>query len=192
MIKKILHKPQKDPEKIKASLILIGSVFVSLILIKMLQTHFEVIEDLMQRHIILTPVASIGMYALLSVTPIPTDPLTLMVGALYGPIWGILIGWMGNNTAALVEYYIGAEIRVATDFEERKAKMPKWLSRFPADSYVFLILGRLIPQFGGKIVSLTGGMYKVPVFKYLWTAAVANLMGSVIYALGGAKLFTLL
>jgi len=59
------------------------------------------------------------------------------------------------------------------------------------ESPSFLIVGRFIPSFGGKIVGLVAGMLRVPLLRYVWTAATANLIGAVFYAMGGYKLMKL-
>lgn len=96
---------------------------------------------------------------ILSATPIPTDPIVILNGAFFGLWVGILVSWMGNNLASIIEYYIGRGLGEIANFEKIKSKLPLGLSKFPADSVWFLLCGRFIPQFGGKIVSLTGGFY---------------------------------
>ena len=56
------------------------------------------------------PVVAVSLYAVFAPTPIATDPITLTSGALFGPFVGTLIGWAGNNLAALVEYAIGSKV----------------------------------------------------------------------------------
>jgi uncharacterized membrane protein YdjX (TVP38/TMEM64 family) len=95
---------------------------------------------------------------------------------------------MGNNLAAVIEYFIGMGLGKIADFEKQRSKLPFGLGKFPADSVWFLICARFVPSFGGKIVSITGGVYKVPFGKYLWTAMVSNIFGSIVLALGGYSL----
>lgn len=146
---------------------------------------FKVVERLIPTAGILGPLTSVLLMGLLSATPIPTDPIVILNGAIFGPIVGITVSWLGNTLAAIIEYFIGKGIGSIADFDKKKKNLPFGLSKFPVDSAWFLICGRFVPQFGGKIVSLTGGMYHVPFWKYLWTAAVSNLFGSVVLALGG-------
>jgi uncharacterized membrane protein YdjX (TVP38/TMEM64 family) len=131
------------------------------------------------------PIISIVIMGILSATPIPTDPIVVLNGAIFGPFWGFLISWLGNNLAAFVEYAIGLGIRQATDFDHQRRYLPLGLHKFSPNSYTFLLLGRFIPQFGGKLVSFAAGIYQVNFFKYLWTTLVANLFGSLLFALGG-------
>jgi uncharacterized membrane protein YdjX (TVP38/TMEM64 family) len=134
---------------------------------------------------ILGPLLSIVLYGVLAATPIPTDPITLVNGALFGPVLGSLISWCGNNLAAFIEYFLGRGIRNLTNFEKIRKKLPLGIGKLPVDSVGFLLFGRFVPQVGGKIVSLMGGIYKVPLKRYMWTAALSNLIGSILFALGG-------
>lgn len=136
----------------------------------------------------LGPFISILLMGILSATPIPTDPIVILNGAIFGPWVGILVSWMGNNLASIIEYYLGKGLGHIIDFEKMKKKLPLGLSRFPANSVWFLFFGRFVPQFGGKIVSLAGGFYRVPLFRFIWTAFLSNLFGSILLAYGGYSL----
>lgn len=158
---------------------------ISIVSIYFIAKNIDVISNFIYSIGILGPVVSILLYGLFSITPIPTDPLTIINGALFGPILGVLVSWWGNNLAAFLEYYLGKGIRDLTNFEKMKKRLPLGLGKLPVDSVGFLLFGRFIPQFGGKMVSLMGGMYGVPLKRYMWTAALSNLMGSILFSLGG-------
>lgn len=156
-----------------------------------LTRHYEVVEIWIRSAGWWGPLVAIGLYALLSLTPIPSDPLTLINGVIFGWGPGLMISWMGNNAAALVEYLIFRDVQSLTQFSAEKKSLPKWLKRWPVQSPLFLIGGRFVPGFGGKIVSVMAGMYKVPWWRFLWTTAVANLIGSIGWAAGGWGLIKL-
>lgn len=136
------------------------------------------------------PLVAICLYCLLSFTPIPSDPLTLISGTLYGWNAAVIISFIGNTAAALVEYVVFRDMRTVIHFNV--ALLPRSLQKWPVTSPWFLIGVRLVPGFGGKVVSMMAGMYKVPWWRFLWTAAIANLIGAILWALGGwglVKLF---
>jgi uncharacterized membrane protein YdjX (TVP38/TMEM64 family) len=172
-------------------LIMLFTVLGSLYIIFYIARKAVDIERLVKMFGIAAPFASIALYGIFSVTPIPTDPLTVINGALFGPVVGVLVSWMGNNLAATLEYFIGKGIGSATNFEEQRKKLPFGIGKYPVDSAWYLFLGRFFPQFGGKVVSITGGMYKVPFWKYIWTAALSNFIGAIMFAVGGYGLFRL-
>jgi uncharacterized membrane protein YdjX (TVP38/TMEM64 family) len=98
---------------------------------------------------------------------------------------------MGNNAAAMVEFFISRDIKRATHFDVQKKKLPLWLKKMPVTSLWFLLGVRFIPGFGGKVVSVMAGVWGVRWWRFLWTTAVANIVGSLLYALGGWSLVKL-
>jgi len=137
------------------------------------------------------PFFAISLYGLLSLTPIPSDPLTVLCVAIYGWQRGFLISWFGNTLAAFVEYYIFKKIRQISQDRVNETIIPVWLKKWPVDSPIFLIGGRMIPGFGSKAVSVAAGIYKVSWWKFLYTTAAANLVGSALWVLSSLGLIKL-
>lgn len=164
------------------------SLLISAVLIAYFARHFSDTENLIRRFGILAPLVTVVIYGLLSLTPISTDPLTLITGVLFGPVIGVLVSWMGNNLASMLEFFVGDTISSVTNFEQIKGKLPLGLGKLPADSPWFLIFGRFIPGYGGKIVSLIAGVYHVSLWRYIWTTFSTNLVGSLVVTLGGYSL----
>ncbi len=177
---------------ISAWALLIIAIFVSVIAVIYVAKNGDDVQSFITKIGILGPAFSILLYAVLGASPIPSDPLSFINGAVFGPLWGTLISWAGNMVAAWMEYLIGAKISQVTEFEQKRQRLPWGLGKFPADSAWFLFLGRFIPEYGGKIVSIIGGLYRVPLWRYTWTAAISTLLGSALFALGGYGLVKLL
>jgi uncharacterized membrane protein YdjX (TVP38/TMEM64 family) len=137
-------------------------------------------------------VFSVLIYGVLGATLVPSEPITVLVGAVFGPWIATLVATIGNLLAALVEYYIGRGLRDASSFAARRERLPFGLGKLPVSSPAFLILGRMVPGAGPKLVSVLGGLYHVPLARYLWTAAIPTAIGAAIFAFGGAGLFELL
>jgi uncharacterized membrane protein YdjX (TVP38/TMEM64 family) len=161
------------------------SLIVTIFLVIFISRNLQNVEIIIKQVGIFGPIFVVILYGLLSVTPIATDSLTLICGAIYGPFGGAMIGWMGNNLAALIEYLVGRQVGSLTEFHKQKQKLPWGLSKFPTSSIWFLTLGRLIPGYGGKLVSFAGGLDDVPIGKYIWTTVIMNLIGSIILAFAG-------
>lgn len=173
---------------IRNILIAVATFAIPIILIIIFRREFKTVERFIPTLGIFAPVFSILIMGLLSATPIPTDPIVILNGALFGPFVGVLVSWLGNDLASVIEYFLGRSLGEVTNFEKTKKNLPFGLGRFPADSVWFLLCGRLVPQFGGKVVSLMGGFYRVPLKRYIWTAFLSNLLGSVILSVGGFSL----
>lgn len=177
--------------KLEQGLSLLGLV-VGLWLLYVVARNIQSVELVLIKAGLAGPAVAILLYGIFAPTPVSTDALTLICGALYGPFYGTLVAWMGNNLAALVEYYLGTRICQNMEFEKKKAKLPFGLGKLPINSIPVLTLGRMLPFYGSKIISLLAGMYKVPLKRYVWTSALINLTGAIIYAYGGFKVLDLL
>lgn len=137
-------------------------------------------------------IVSIGVYAILGMTPIPSEPLTLLIGAAFGPWVATFVSWIGNTLSGIVEFEVGHRVGKVTSFLEQKEKLPFGLGKLKVDSIAFLIGARMIPGYGSKFVSLICGFYHVRIFRYIWTTALTVFFGSLIFSFGGfglGKLF---
>lgn len=161
-------------------------IFICIIgMIFLLSREMEHVREFIRRSGWIGVVVSISLYAILGASPIPSEPLTVLLSTLYGPLTATMAAGVGNIIAALIEYYIGERIGSVGDMVRRKEKLPWGLGKFPIDSPVFLITGRFLPGYGPKFVSLISGMFRVPLLRYLWTTAVPTFIGAAIFAYGG-------
>lgn len=163
----------------------IFGILILVVVIYLLSKHTLLIEGLLLKFGVMAPLVAIILYPLLAPTPITTDPITVIIGVIYGPFIGVLIALVGNTMAGIVEYYLGAKIEKATNFKDTKEKLPFGLGKLPVDSTGFLVFGRMIPGYGAKIISILAGMYKVPIKRYLWATALTSLLGSILLSYGG-------
>jgi uncharacterized membrane protein YdjX (TVP38/TMEM64 family) len=128
---------------------------------------------------------AIIVYGLLGFTFIPSEPLTVLIGASFGPWVAMFTSLAGNTLSSMAEYMVGRRIGNATDFIEKKEKLPFGLGKLNPDSLAFLLFARSIPGFGGKAVSIIAGVYKVNIWRFLWTTFVTLIIGSAVFAFGG-------
>jgi uncharacterized membrane protein YdjX (TVP38/TMEM64 family) len=154
--------------------------------------NFSIIKTFIQQYEQYIILISLTLYAVLGATPIPSEPLTIFIASFEGPLLALILATFGNTLAALIEFYIGGSIGELSDFEKRKKQLPFHMGDLPIDSPILLLLGRMLPGFGPKFISIICGVYKVPLFTYLWTTVVSNLMGAAIIAYGGYSLINLL
>lgn len=136
----------------------------------------------------LAPIIAVFILMILGPTPIATDPIVILMGITYGPFWGMVIGTIGNTLAMFVEYFFGYKLAEIFEYDKEKKKLPKFIQKFPIDSWVFLILGRMIPGYGSKVISLIAGAEKVNLKTYLWTSIVSGIFGAAILSYAGASL----
>jgi uncharacterized membrane protein YdjX (TVP38/TMEM64 family) len=172
---------------LKSTLSLIGLI-LGVGLLFLAAKNIRDVEAIITQAGVAGPAVALALFALFAPTPVSTDALTIICGAMYGPFYGTVIAWMGNNAAALVEYYLGTRIGQSTDFAREKSKLPFGLGKLPINSIPVLLFGRMIPFYGSKVVSIMAGMYKVPCKRYIWTSAVTNLTGAIMLSYGGYRI----
>ena len=168
---------------IVALLIVIFFVFVS--------KEMETVREFIRRSGWVGMVMSVALYGMLGASPIPSEPLTVFISTIYGPFTATIVAGVGNTLAALIEYYVGGHIGSVASFVKRKESLPLGLGKLPVNSWIFLIVARMLPGYGPKFVSLLAGLYRVPVLRYLWTTAIPTFIGAAIFAYGGFGLFNL-
>lgn len=178
------EKHEKNPRSQSIS-ILIFSVLIMVIVGVFFAFDLNKIKDFISQAGAWGIIISIIFYALLGMTLIPSEPFTLFIGALFGPFYATLIAGTGNTLSAMVEYIMGTHIGTATNFMEKKDKLPFGLGKVKVESPVFLLGGRMIPGYGPKVVSVLAGVYNVPLLRYIWTTAILVFLGAAIFAFGG-------
>jgi uncharacterized membrane protein YdjX (TVP38/TMEM64 family) len=178
--------------RVKSILIIVVSVLIMVLAGYLFTQHLALVKSFIRQAGAWGIIVSIAIYAVLGVTLIPSEPLTLFIGALFGPLLATLIAGTGNTFAALIEYYLGTHIGSASNFLEQKEKLPFGLGKLNVDSILFLIGARLIPGYAPKIVSTIAGIYRVRIVRYLWTTAIPVFIGSAIFAFSGHGLGSLL
>lgn len=181
-----------DKKSIKNTLIVFASFGVAIFCVYYVARNRDSVEAFIRQLGPAGPLASLALYAVLGLSPVPADPLTLINGAVFGPLGGGALAWAGTTIAALVEYYMGTRIAGAAKFERRRAELPWGLDRLPVESIWFLVGGRTLTGVGSKFVSYMSGIYRVPLRRYLWTTALAMLFGAALFALGGFGLLNIL
>jgi uncharacterized membrane protein YdjX (TVP38/TMEM64 family) len=154
--------------------------------------HTYYITQLVYRSGALAPIVALILYPALAPTPITTEPITLVLAVIYGPLFAVAMAVAGNMMSTVVEYYLGVRLGKATNFEEQKEKLPFGLGKMRVDTPAFLIFGRMIPGYGSKVISLLAGMHGVPMKLYLWTSLLTNIGGAVILSYGGYGLIKLI
>ncbi len=153
--------------------------------------HMENVKEFILNSGWIGMLVCVGVYGLLGASPVPSEPLTVLISTIYGPFTATMVAGTGNLLAAMMEYFIGERISNAADFIKQKEKIPFGLGKLPVNSWLFLMVARMIPGYGSKFVSVMGGLYRVPILRYAWTAAIPIYLGSAIFAYGGSSVVDL-
>lgn len=186
------EKIKSKIDRTKLAVVLFTVLVIIFIVILILSRNMDGIREFLLRSGKIGLVISVGLYGLLGASPIPSEPLTVLLSALYGPFNITIVATLGNLLSALVEYYIGRKIGDVSDFHKRRQKLPFGLGKFPVDSPIFLIVARFLPGYGAKFISVFSGICHVRLWRYIWTTVLSTLIGAGVVAYGGFGILNLL
>jgi len=187
----LIHKMDtpRNQNQIQATRTFIFSLLIMIVVLFFVSKEMDAVKEFIRQTGWLGLVAAVGLYGVLGASVIPSEPLTILISTIAGPLTATIVAGLGNLLAAAVEYYLGAKFGDAANFEEKKAHLPFGLANLPVRSPVFLLVARSIPGPGPKLVSFLSGIYRVPLGLYIWTTAVATFLGAAGFAYGGFELF---
>lgn len=131
------------------------------------------------------PVALLGIQATLAAAPFPSELVALASSATYGWAIGALITWAGWTIGSMIQYGLARRSTADVSLDDRLARVPAWLKRFPIDHPVFLICVRWLPM-GYHLANVAAGARRIPALRQLWIAALGSIPGAMIWAAIGA------
>jgi uncharacterized membrane protein YdjX (TVP38/TMEM64 family) len=127
------------------------------------------------------PLVFMAIYALVTVLFLPGSVITLVGGALFGPVWGTL--WnltgatIGASLAFLVSRYLGA------DWVERRAgpRIKRLDDGVTAEGWRFVAFVRLVPLFPFNLLNYALGLTRIPFLAYVLATWIFMLPGAIAY-----------
>ena len=127
------------------------------------------------------PLLFMAIYALVTVLFLPGSVITLVGGALFGPVWGTL--WnltgatIGASLAFLISRYLGADW-VARRAGPRIKRLDDGVS---AEGWRFVAFVRLVPLFPFNLLNYALGLTRIPFLPYVLATWVFMLPGAIAY-----------
>ena len=132
---------------------------------------------------------SIPMQAVISASPMPADALCVTYGAMYYYPVAVLLSWVGWFLGAILEFQVVRSLSRLERFDRMAENAPSWLTRFPAESPWFLILGRQVPGVGAHATIVAAAVAGVGYSRFLCCSAIAIIPGALLFPAIGAQLF---
>lgn len=120
----------------------------------------------------LSPVVILVLFAARSILFIPTMPLVLVAGSLYGPWWGMALTVVGDNLSANISFVLGRFFGRRYVKESERGWLKKYDELLTHDGFMAVLLMRLL-YFPFDIVNFGSGISGIPYRQYL----VATLIG---------------
>lgn len=127
------------------------------------------------------------IYALRPIILFPATLLTVLSGALFGPIWGVLFTVIGENLSANLAYWMGRFLGADAISDDNTGLISKWKGKLKERSFESVLIMRLtyLPFDG---VNYGCGILKVKWSQYALATLVGIMPGLVTFVVFGASI----
>lgn len=117
--------------------------------------------------------ASILLMVLHSFMPLPAEVIAIANGMLFGPLWGIVVTWVGAMLGAALSFALSRGVGRPL---ARRVAGGRWqaIERWNPD-LATLLLVRLIPVISFNLVNYAAGVTGVRWWPFLWTTGLGIL-----------------
>jgi uncharacterized membrane protein YdjX (TVP38/TMEM64 family) len=185
-------------QKFNAKKILFGLIVILLIL---LTTYLrrenyistEGILNFIKQYKVAAPLFFIFIYAIGPSLFIPSLPLTLGAGFLWGPFWGVVFSITGATSGASVAFLVSRYLMGNTIKERFGYERWKWLQgKVERHGWKAVAFARLLPVLPFPVLNYMFGVTPIPFLHYLWASFVFMLPACIAYVAFGSSMGALL
>jgi uncharacterized membrane protein YdjX (TVP38/TMEM64 family)/rhodanese-related sulfurtransferase len=127
------------------------------------------------------PLLFIAVYAVATVLFLPGAALTLVGGALFGPVAGTVYNLTGATLGAILAFL--AARHLAADWVRQRAgpRLDGIMKGVETEGWRFVAFTRLVPLFPFNLLNYVLGLTRIPVVAYALATAVFMLPGAIVY-----------
>jgi uncharacterized membrane protein YdjX (TVP38/TMEM64 family) len=132
------------------------------------------------------PLIFVGVYAIATVLALPGSALTIMAGAVFGSVIGVITVIVGATIGASLCFLIAryfARNWVAS-LLERNEKFRKLDNLTEKNGAIVVAITRLVPLFPFNLLNYGFGLTKVPFATYVLWSGLCMLPGTILYVVG--------
>ena len=145
------------------------------------QLDVQHIQEWIDQAGFLAPLLFMVLYALATVSFFPGSVLTLLGGALFGPVLGTFYNLTGATLGALLAFLIARYL--ASDWVEQKTtgRARTLVKGVEAEGWRFVAFVRLVPLFPFNLLNYLLGLTRIPFLQYVIASYVFMLPGAIAY-----------
>lgn len=139
----------------------------------------------LDRNPLLGPAVFILVYIVTVVALVPGSVLTLIAGAVFGPLWGLIIVSVAATLAAGAAFLVARY--VAADWVQRKTsgRLAKLKKGIEEEGWRFVAFTRLVPIFPYNLLNYMFGLTRINFWVYFFVSWLCMLPGTFAYVYAG-------
>jgi uncharacterized membrane protein YdjX (TVP38/TMEM64 family)/rhodanese-related sulfurtransferase len=127
------------------------------------------------------PLVFMGVYALATVLFLPGSFLTLVGGALFGPVWGTFYNLTGATLGAVLAFLIARYLAAGWVQARAGGLLGRLVQGVEAEGWRFVAFTRLVPFFPFNLLNFALGLTRIPFWHYLAATYLCMLPGAIGY-----------
>jgi uncharacterized membrane protein YdjX (TVP38/TMEM64 family) len=130
------------------------------------------------------PIAIVCLFALRSFVFLPTTPLVLVAGSLFGPFWGFALTVIGNNLSANISFVLGRFFGRRYVKDSGRGLLKKYDEILTRDGFMTVLLMRLL-YIPFDVVNLSSGISGIPYRQYLVATFIGLMPEAIMFSVLG-------
>ena len=184
-----MDNQQKKHLPIKPILLIVAVVVIIIISAKMgVGEKLGALQDWIRSLGVLGPLVFTVVYAVATVAALPGSALSIVAGAVFGPLLGVITvifaATLGAGLAFLVSrYFARSSIEKWLEGNEKFRKLDELTAKH---GDIMVAITRLVPIFPFNLLNYGFGLTKVSFRTYIVWSFVCMLPGTVLYVVGSA------
>lgn len=184
-----MDNQKKKSLPIKPIILLAVVVAIIVISVKMgVGEKLGALQDWIRSLGVLGPLAFMVVYAVATVAALPGSALSIVAGAVFGPVLGVVTvifaATLGASLAFLVSrYFARGSIEKWLEGNEKFRKLDELTARH---GDIMVAITRLVPLFPFNLLNYGFGLTKVAFKTYVVWSFVCMLPGTILYVVGSA------
>jgi uncharacterized membrane protein YdjX (TVP38/TMEM64 family)/Fe-S oxidoreductase len=178
-----------NTKKLFFGLIVIFLIFLTAHLRKEGYISTDGILQFLQKHKVAAPLFFILIYSIGPSLFIPSLPLTIGAGFLWGHFWGVIFSITGATTGASVAFLVSRYLVANTIKERFGYDKWKWLKeKVDRHGWKAVAFARLLPVLPFPVLNYLFGVTPIPFLHYLWSTFVFMLPACIAYVAFGSSM----
>jgi uncharacterized membrane protein YdjX (TVP38/TMEM64 family) len=125
-----------------------------------------------------------------SLIPFPAELVTFANGMLFGPVWGLVVTWVGAMLGASLAFalarWLGRPFVDALMKDEHRAAVDRWTKR---QGVGVLLASRLMPLISFNVINYAAGLAPISWWTFLWTTGLGILPITTLLVLTGDQVW---
>ncbi len=127
------------------------------------------------------PVGFVLIYAVAAVLFVPSAIMSLAGGALFGPVWGVVLNLAGATLGAAAAFLVARNFAGAWVARRAGGRLRRLVDGVTAEGWRFVALTRLVPLVPFTLLNYALGLTGISFAAYVMTSAVCMLPGAIAY-----------